>query len=86
MKKALVPAVLVAIAAAALVVQLANKGSVRCEVCVIFKEQRQCATARADTRNEAAHAAQTSACSLIASGVSESFQCPTVAPESVACE
>lgn len=85
MKKALVPALLALALGAALVIQLGSAGGTLCRVCVDFEGQRQCAEARADTREEAEREAQASACSLVARGVSAAMSCPRLRPLSVDC-
>ena len=55
----------------------------RCEVCMVFRGQRDCRTASADTRDGALRTAITNACAQLASGVTESGQCENTTPESV---
>ena len=55
----------------------------RVEVCVAFHGQTQCRTASADTREHAQRAAQSNACGLLASGVTETMQCEHMDPTSV---
>jgi hypothetical protein len=85
MKKRIVPALIVLGLVGLLLYQLVGQGSTECTVCVVFKERRQCATAVAATRAIAAEEAQRSACSRVASGVTEAFACPKTAPEEVTC-
>jgi hypothetical protein len=84
-KKRIVPTVVVLGLIGLLIYQLVKQGSTECKVCVTFKERRQCATAVAASRAVAAEEAQRSACSLVASGVTEAFACPNVAPDDVTC-
>lgn len=69
-----------------LVLELATKRGIECKVCVSFEGRRQCATARADDEDQARAEAQNSACSLLASGVSQAMKCPRVMPDEVVCK
>ena len=55
----------------------------RVEVCVAFRGTTQCRTASADTQDHALRSAQSNACALIASGVTETMQCERSTPTSV---
>lgn len=55
----------------------------RVEVCVAYHGQTQCRTASADTREHAQRTAQSNACGLLASGVTETMQCEHLDPTSV---
>jgi len=55
----------------------------RVEVCVAFHGATQCRTASADTKEHALRAAQSNACGLIASGVTDVMQCEHSDPTSV---
>jgi len=55
----------------------------RVEVCVAYNGRTSCRTARADTQQNALHSAQSNACALIASGVTETMQCERSTPTSV---
>jgi hypothetical protein len=50
-------------------------GGVRCEVCVEFAGRRACRTVDGATESDALVGAQTNACALIASGVTETMAC-----------
>jgi hypothetical protein len=54
----------------------------RVEVCVAFHDRSECRTASADTQEHALRSAQSNACALIASGVTETMQCERVTPTS----
>jgi hypothetical protein len=56
-----------------------------CELCVEFGGQRNCATASAATEEEAARAAQTTACGTIANGMSETIACQAQPPVQRSC-
>ncbi len=55
----------------------------RVEVCVAFNGRPSCRTASADTQDHALHTAQSNACALIASGVTDTMQCERSNPTSV---
>jgi len=55
----------------------------RVEVCVAYHGANQCRTASADTQDHALRSAQSNACALIASGVTETMQCERETPSSV---
>ena len=60
-----------------------NLAQHRVEVCVAFHGMTQCRIASADTREHAMRAAQTNACGLMASGVTEVMQCEHADPTSI---
>jgi len=55
----------------------------RVEVCVNFQGRTECRTASADTQDHALRSAQSNACALMVSGVTETMQCERVDPASV---
>jgi hypothetical protein len=55
----------------------------RVEVCVAFKGRSDCRTASADTQEHALRSAQSNACALMVSGVTEVMQCEHANPTSV---
>lgn len=55
----------------------------RVEVCVAFHDRTSCRTARADSEDHALRSAQSNACALIASGVTDTMQCEHSEPTSV---
>jgi len=62
---------------------IASNVRYRVEVCVAFNGQTSCRIARADTQDHAMRSAQSNACALIASGVTETMQCEHSTPTSV---
>lgn len=64
---------------------LVSQGNYVCDVCVQFGGRTDCFTGSAATRDEAILAGQTPACSSLANGVTESFQCAATPPLSVRC-
>ena len=60
-----------------------NSVKYRVEVCVAFNGRTSCRTSRADTQEHAMHTAQSNACALIASGVTDTMQCERTIPTSV---
>ena len=55
----------------------------RVEVCVAFNGHSDCKTASADSQEHALRSAQSNACALMASGVTETMQCERTNPVSV---
>jgi len=55
----------------------------RVEVCVAYGGRSECRTASADTEDHALRSAQSNACALIASGVTDTMQCEHANPTSV---
>jgi len=55
----------------------------RVEVCIAFRGANQCQTASADTQDHALRSAQSVACALLVSGVTETMQCERLTPVSV---
>ncbi len=55
----------------------------RVEVCVNFHGVNQCRTASADTQDHALRSAQSNACALLVSGVTDTMQCEHLDPTSV---
>jgi hypothetical protein len=55
----------------------------RVEVCVAFHGANQCRTSSADTQDHALRSAQSNACALLVSGVTETMQCEHLEPVSV---
>jgi hypothetical protein len=55
----------------------------RVEICVAFQGRTSCRTARADNQEHALRSAQSNACALIASGVTDTMQCEHTNPTSV---
>jgi hypothetical protein len=79
-------AVIIAVAVLGLVYMFYSSTSnvrYRVEVCVAFQGRTSCRTARADTEEHALRSAQSNACGLIASGVTDTMQCEHSAPTSV---
>ncbi len=55
----------------------------RVEVCVAFKGRSDCRTASADTQDHALRSAQSNACALLVSGVTDVMQCEHAEPTSI---
>ena len=75
--------VFVALVLGYIVISSFRGGRARCEVCMVFKGQRDCRTASAANRQEALRTAITNACAQLSGGVIETNQCETTPPESV---
>ncbi len=57
-----------------------------CRVCVTYHGRTICRTAASGTEKAAIESAVTSACSGLASGMTESIQCGNTPPDSVTCK
>jgi hypothetical protein len=55
----------------------------RCEVCMSYEGRTQCKIASGETREEAQRTATDAACTLIASGVTETQACTRSVPASI---
>ena len=82
----IIPLVVIAGFFAAVLLSIMGEGAAECRVCVIFAGQRQCATGRAPTLAKAQEEAHRSACSRMASGVTEAFACPNQPADEVKCK
>ena len=60
-------------------------GGVRCEVCIEFEGRQACRAVDADEEGDAHRGANTNACALLASGVTQSMACERTPPSKVAC-
>ena len=58
---------------------------VECQMCVKFGNGRNCATATAASESEAARSAQTTACGVLAKGMTASIECANTPPETRQC-
>ena len=56
---------------------------VHCQVCMVFKDRRDCRTVSAKTRENALRTAISNACAQLSGGVTETNQCENTPPESV---
>lgn len=84
MKKTVVLAVLFIVGLLAfLIYSSMNIAKYRVEVCVAHNGQTSCRTASADSQDHALRSAQSNACALIASGVTDTMQCEHSTPTRV---
>lgn len=58
---------------------------IECDVCVEFDGGRNCATATAETEEEAGRSAQTTACGPLAKGMDASIRCGAIPPVQRQC-
>jgi hypothetical protein len=58
---------------------------VECSACVTFNGATNCATASAQTEEEALRSAVNTACGTITAGMDESIRCANLAPERPRC-
>lgn len=75
--------VFVAVVLAVLVYSSMHIAKYRVEVCVDFNGRNECRTASADTQDHALRSAQSNACALLVSGVTETMRCEQTKPASV---
>jgi hypothetical protein len=75
--------VFVLVVVAFLVYSTMHIAKYRVEVCVAFHGANQCRIASADTQDHAMRSAQSNACALLVSGVTETMQCERQTPVSV---
>lgn len=59
---------------------------VRCELCLTYRGQAICRTVEAADPAEARSAALTTACAVVASGVTDTMACERTPPQSFSCE
>jgi hypothetical protein len=71
---------------AALVLATLRTTAVACEVCVEFAGRTECRRSSAASREEALQMAQSTACAVLASGVTQGMACQRAEPRSSSCE
>jgi hypothetical protein len=81
----LVAALVVVALIAFLVWSTLGSQRVECRACVEYGGQRNCASASAPTREEAARSAQATACGPVARGMNESIACANRPPAELVC-
>jgi energy-converting hydrogenase Eha subunit H len=82
-KTVIIGVVFVMIVLAFLLYSSMHIATTRVEVCVEFGGRPSCRIASADTKEHALRTAQSNACALIASGVTDTMQCEHSNPVSV---
>lgn len=82
-KTVVIGVVFVVVVLAFLVYSSMHIAKYRVEVCVVFHGVNQCRTASADTQEHALRSAQSNACALLVSGVTDTMQCEHQNPISV---
>jgi hypothetical protein len=66
-----------------LVMSSFRRQAYRCQICITFKGQRACGTAKAQSESDARRTAVTIACAQISGGVTETNQCENTPPDTV---
>jgi len=84
-KPALVAIVFALVFLGVLIYSTIGLGQSRCEVCITYQGQKNCAISSAPTEEEAIRTATDVACAPISSGMTESIQCSNTAPDSIDC-
>ena len=82
-KTVLIGLVFVVAVVASLIYSTMHVAQYRVEVCIAFQGRNECRTASADTQDHALRSAQSNACALMVSGVTETMQCERANPVSV---
>jgi len=87
MPKAVKLMLVVGVIAAILYIVTSSMGTSKlsCEVCIDFKGQEACRTARGSTREEAIQTALDNACAQVVSGRTENIACGGTEPTSITC-
>jgi hypothetical protein len=85
-KRTLAGIVLAAFFLGALFYATARESGVRCEVCIAFGEERACRRASGADREKAVQEGRSTACAVLAHGVTEAFACQRIDPESIRCD
>ena len=84
-KRALVGAGL-ALALCYMIYLTMSVNNVTCEVCVEFRGVTECRKATAASRQEAEEAAASTACGLLAGGITDTLACQNTTPNRVSCQ
>jgi hypothetical protein len=71
---------------AGLVFATLRETAVACEVCVDFGGRSECRRASGAGREEALQMAQSTACAVLAAGVTQGMACQRTTPRSASCE
>lgn len=64
---------------------LSGQARVECEACFTFRGHTECRTGGGDSRESALASANTAACAVLGSGVTDAMQCSATPPSSVTC-
>ena len=88
MSKGILAAVIVVVLIVAVLMYFGMSGQTAftCEVCIEYKGQTQCRSAKGPTKPEAIKTASDNACAFLASGMTESMNCGRTPPKSTKCE
>ena len=63
-----------------------SAGQVSCEVCIEFNGRTECRKAIGKDKEEAQRSATSTACGLVAGGVSDGIACENTPPKKLSCE
>jgi hypothetical protein len=85
-RRTLVGVGLAALFVGALCFATAREAGVRCEVCVDFEGERACRTASGADRDKAVQEGLSTACAVLARGVTQAFACQRISPASIRCD
>jgi hypothetical protein len=62
-----------------------QEARIECDVCITFKGRTECRVGRGDSQGSAISSANTAACAVLGSGVSDAMQCGATPPSSARC-
>jgi hypothetical protein len=63
-----------------------SSGQVTCEVCIEFHGRTECRKSTGKDKEEAQMSATSTACSLVAGGVTDGIACQNTPPKSISCQ
>lgn len=70
---------------AALVFATQREAAVECEVCMVYGGREACRTGSGSDQHSAVRGATSTACAVLASGVTRGMECDRTRPRSVSC-
>ena len=86
MKNVLLVCVIILVFGGVLTYQLLQLGQVECYLCLDFKENSHCATAKGPDENAALMEAHQNVCAILASGVTEALACQRTQAKNFQCK
>lgn len=83
--RAIVTLAVLALFAALLWYGLAGEARVECDACFAYRGRTECRTGAGDSRESALDSANTAACAVLGSGVTDAMRCSASPPSAVSC-
>ncbi len=65
---------------------LSQEVQVECDACFTFNGRTECRTGRGDSEDSAIESANTAACAVLGSGVTDALKCGVTPPTTVRCQ